>query len=85
MGSTVLDMAAVLDLNGDGATDVVLPDQGRKVLKAVSYANGKFKTLWSIPNEARIVTSLVVSDIDGKGRPDLVYGLADGRVMLVAR
>lgn len=85
MGSTVLGMAAVLDLNGDGAADIVLPDQGQKVLKAVSYANGEFKTLWSIPNDARIVTSVVVSDIDGKGRPDIVYGLADGRVMLVAR
>ncbi len=85
MGSTVLGMAAVLDLNGDGASDVVLPDQGQKVLKAVSYANGEFKTLWSIPNDTRIVTSVVVSDIDGKGSPDLVYGLADGRVILVAR
>lgn len=83
IGSTVLGMAAVLDLDGDGADDIVLPDQARRTLHAVAFAGGTFRTIWKVPGRERIATSVVAADFDGNGRPDLVYGLADGSVRLL--
>lgn len=85
MGSTVLDMSALLDVDGDGGDEILVPDQGRTVLKAISCAGGDFRILWSIPNDAPIVTSIVTIDLDDKGGADILYGLADGSVMLLAR
>jgi hypothetical protein len=85
MGSTVLGMSAVLDLDGDGGDEILVPDQGRTDLKAISYAGGAFRILWSVPNDARIATSIVTAALDGHGGADILYGLADGSVMLLAR
>ncbi len=40
---------------------------------------------WSIENAERIVTSLVLADVDGEGAADIVYGLADGSVIAIRR
>lgn len=85
MGSTVLGMSAVLDLDGDAAEEILVPDQGRTDLKAISYAGGVFRILWSASNEDRIATSIVTADLDGRGGADILYGLADGSVMLLPR
>ncbi len=85
MGSTVLGMSALLDLDGDDSDEILVPDQGRTDLKAVSYAGGHFRVLWSIPNDANIATSIVTADVDGHGGADILYGLADGSVMLLSR
>lgn len=85
MGSTVLGMAAVLDLDGDGADDILLPGQTRTELFGIGYAGGVFRTIWNTPNQGRIVTSVAVADVDGNGAADVVYGLEDGSVMLLPR
>lgn len=85
MGSTVLGMSALLDLDGDGGDEILVPDQGRTGLKAISHAGGLFRILWSIPNDERIATSIVTANLDGHGGVDILYGLADGSVMLLHR
>lgn len=85
MGSTVLGMGAVLDLDGDGADDILLPNQNRNELFGVGYSGGTFRTIWNTPNRERIVTSVVVADIDANGTSDVLYGLADGSVRLLPR
>lgn len=85
MGSTVLGMSALLDLDGDGGQDILVPDQDRTTLKAVSNTGGDIRILWSIPNGERIVTSIVTADLDGHGEADIVYGLADGSVLMLPR
>lgn len=85
IGSTVLGMSAVLDLDGDRAQDILAPDQGRTGLRAVSYVGGKFRSLWTVPNSLPIATSIVVVPLDGHGGKDILYGLADGSVMLLPR
>ena len=85
IGSTVLGMSAVLDLDGDGADEILLPDRDRTTLKAISHAGGVFRILWSVPNDARIITSIVTADLGGQGGADILYGLADGSVMMLAR
>jgi hypothetical protein len=85
MGSTVLGMSAVLDLDGDNAMEILVPDQNRTALQAVSHAGDDFRVLWSVRNDARIVTSIVTANLDGQGGADILYGLEDGTVMLLAR
>lgn len=85
IGSTVLGMAAVLDVDGNGIADIVLPDQTRRVLHAVSFVKGRFQLLWMVDNPAPIVTSILAHDIDGNAVPDLAYGLTDGSIVLLPR
>lgn len=84
-GSTVLGMSAILDIDGDGSEEIVLPDQSRTRLQAVSYAGGEFRILWTTPASAEIATSIMASDVDGRRGMDILYGLADGSVLLLRR
>ncbi len=52
-GSTRLDLAAIADLDRDGRADIVLPDQSRTRLVAVSLADGELVERWqSAPGPA---------------------------------
>ena len=85
IGSTTLDMSAVLDVDGDGIPDMVVPTGGRGRLVALSFVGGKFKEIARTPNGAEIVTAVIAADLDGNGTADLVYGRRDGRVELIRR
>jgi len=85
MGSTVLGMSAMLDLDGDGGQEILVPNQDRTRLEAVSHVGGEFRILWSMPHDERIATSIVTAPLDGHGGDDILYGLADGSVMLLPR
>ncbi len=85
MGSRALGLAAVRDLDGDGAEDLLLPAAGRRRLRIVSFAGGNFRELGEISHRAAIVTDFQVHDRDGNGRPDIAYGLADGTLVELLR
>ncbi|UCH74751.1 MAG: VCBS repeat-containing protein [Rhodospirillales bacterium] len=85
IGSTVLGMASVLDLDGNGADDIVLPDQTRGRLVAVGYADQALRVLWAVPQRATVATSIVLADLDRNGAADIVYGLSDGSVWMLPR
>jgi len=84
-GSTVLHMAAVLDLDGDGVDDILLPDQSRCGLSGIGFVGRQLRVLWTVPTRDTIVTSVVVQDVDRNGRPDVLYGLSDGSVWMLPR
>ncbi len=85
MGSRALGLAAVLDLDGDGAEELILPAAGRRALRIVSFAGGEFRELGEIVHGAAIVTDFEVRDRNGNGRPDIAYGLADGTLVELLR
>ncbi len=85
MGSRALGLSAVLDLDGDGAEELILPAAGRRKLKILSFAGGEFRELGEIVHGAAIVTDFEVRDRDGNGRPDIAYGLADGTLVELLR
>ncbi len=85
MGSRMLGLSAVLDLDGDGAEELILPAAGRRALKIISFAGGEFRELGEIVHRAAIVTDFDVRDRDGNGRPDIAYGLADGTLVELLR
>ena len=83
LGSRELDMGAIIDVNGDGVPDLLIPDERRRTLRVVTFAGGQFRELARFPHEAPVVTALMVANVDGKGAPDVVYGLADGTLVTV--
>jgi len=85
MGSRALGLAAVLDLDGDGAEELILPAAGRRALKILSFAGAEFRELGEIVHRAAIVTDFEVRDRNGNGRPDIAYGLSDGTLVELLR
>ena len=85
MGSRALGLSAVLDLDRDGAQELILPAAGRRKLRIVSFAGGRFRELGGIEHHAAIVTDFQVRDRNGNGRPDIAYGLADGTLVALLR
>ena len=85
IGSIVLDMSIIEDVNGDGVPDIILTSLDRDRLAVVSFAGGTPRELGSMQLRSTIVTSLVAADLDGKGDLDLVYGLRNGELMVLRR
>lgn len=85
IGSRVLDMAAVLDLNGDKVPDMLLPGDDRKKLMAVTDNRGEITYLWEVRLGSPIVTALVARDLGNDGLEDVAFGLANGTLVLLRR
>lgn len=81
IGSRELDLA---DLDDDGVTDIVLPNAARSALVSVTFAGGKYRGLFRLALPHPVATSLATRDLDGDGRPEIVFGLRDGTVMVVS-
>ena len=81
-GTRALNMAAVIDVDGDGAADLALPSLDRSRLRLVSFAPHprEFK---SLPLPAKAVTDFGV--VGGKGAPAIAFGLADGTLVALTR
>ena len=84
-GDARVELAAVMDANGDGVMDVVLPAQDRSILKAVTVVGGTLAELQSINNASAISTSIVSVDLDRNGLKDIIYGLANGALTMIRR
>jgi hypothetical protein len=85
IGSRALGLSLVLDADGDGLEDVVAPDQSRTTLVALSFAGGRLTEIGRATLPAEIAGDIVPFDLDGNGRPDLCFPLADGAVAVVLR
>jgi len=85
IGSRELGLSAILDLDGDGSDDLLLPDATRRSLRVVSFAGRRFAELGRLEHDRPIVTGFTVGDQDGNGRDDVAYGLADGAWILLLR
>ncbi len=67
----------------DGAEELLLPAAGRRKLRLISFAGGRFRELGTVEHRAAIVTDFQVRD--GNGRADIAYGLADGTLVELLR
>ncbi len=84
IGSREQDQAAVVDWNGDGVVDLLVPDARRQVLRIVTFAGGKFEELERITNPQRIVTAVLPAKFGQSDRTVVVYGLADGTLVAIS-
>ena len=84
IGSREQDQAAVMDWNGDGVVDLLVPDERRRQLRIVTFAGGKFEEIERIENPQPIVTALLPARLDQSDRKFVVYGLADGTLIAIS-
>lgn len=84
MGSRELGLSAVLDADGDGIDDLALPSADRRALRIVGFPGGRFREIASVAHESPIATAIRTVDLDADGRLELVYGLADDRLIWTA-
>ena len=85
IGSTVLGMSSVVDANGDGLLDIILPAQDRSVIKAVTLIDGELTELQSVSNASVITTSIMAVDLDGNGLKEILYGLDNCSLVVIRR
>ena len=85
IGSTVLAMASIFDVDGDGVSDILLPRQDLRALEAVSFAKGTFRELAGVGLKSRIASAVVLGDVDGRGRPDTVFWDTSARIHVILR
>lgn len=66
---------ALADLNGDGSPEIIIPNLDPFANKLyVLKGDGTPMTGFPVNVNYRILTSVVVGDVDGDGKPELVYG-----------
>lgn len=78
LGSRALGMSAILDADGDGLPDLVIPDQTLTALRVMSFTDGTLRQLVHIQEEAGIDSDFIQIDLDGDGRADLAYQFHGG-------
>lgn len=85
IGSRALQLSAILDFDGDGSDDILIPAQGRKSLVILSFAGGAFRELASIVVPEPVNADFAVGDLDGNGRDDVSIPLGARRALSLKR
>ena len=83
IGSRELGWSTIVDANGDGIKDMVVPDARRRTLRVVSFANGHFQELARIRIKHKLSSAIVANDFNEDGRQEVIYGLQDERIYVL--
>jgi hypothetical protein len=80
IGSKALGMSWTADFDGDGHPDLAVPSLDRRSLRLIAFAPA-VRDIARVSLPARIVTNIGPTGIGG--RPGLVAGLEDGRLVVI--
>ena len=81
LGRRNLDQGVMVDGDGDGIPNVVVPSQNQQTLAALDTDGDAASEVRSVPLGARLSTNLTTFGI-GDGRASLALGLEDGSVLI---
>ena len=80
IGSRVLGMSAMADIDGDGRLDLAIPSLDRRALRLIAFTPQP-RDIARVPLPARVVTN--IGAIALGGRPAVVAGLENGQLVLI--
>ncbi len=80
IGSKALGMSWTADFDADGHPDLAVPSLDRRSLRLIAFVP-KVRDIARVALPARVATN--IGSIDIGGRPGLVAGLEDGRLVIV--
>ena len=83
IGSRVQELAAAVDWNGDGIKDIAVPNASRNAMKVFSYAKRKPELIDEIKLGDRILSAMVSTDLNKDKKPELVFALFNGRLLVL--
>jgi hypothetical protein len=66
IGSAVLSMANLLNLDDDAAFEVLVPAQNRARLAALKRTGDVVSEIWSVPLTDRVTSNVAIVNVDGK-------------------
>lgn len=75
LGSLELGLSAILDTDGDGHADLILPSADRRSLRAIAFSAGELREISAVPLPAPVQGTLTVD----AGARMVTAPLADGR------
>ena len=79
IGSRVQDLSAVVDWNGDGVLDIVVPDARRNSLKVVTFSGGRFAELAAVNLTGPLTHGLFA--LPGTDNATVVYTVGDNTLV----
>lgn len=82
IGARELALSAVEDLDGDGIAEAIVPSASRRVMTVVSFTGADPDVVAKVAAAGGVAHRLVVHDLDGDQRPELVWGSGDGSVVI---
>ena len=85
LGSRALRLSAVIDYDGDGVEDLVVPTQDRRRLEVLRFDGETYQTRARVDLGSELVSDIAVCDLDENGRVDLIFVLADDQVAVLLR
>lgn len=80
LGSTALGLGMLDDLDVDGKAEILVPDQPRTSIAALTVAEDAVAERWRLSLGAAVSADLLPIDLAADARPEIVIGLDDGRV-----
>jgi hypothetical protein len=85
LGSTELGLHAIGDFDGDGVSDLAVRGADRTTLVLMSFVGRDLRVMATVANRAIVAGPVLAADLDGNGRADLLYALADGSINVLRR
>ncbi|HKV00356.1 MAG TPA: VCBS repeat-containing protein [Vineibacter sp.] len=80
LGSGRQGVGALLDVTGDGVTDIVVPTSDWKCLAVVTARQGVLREVGRLSCNAALIVDVLAVDLNGDDRDDLVAVRADGTI-----
>ena len=82
IGARELALSAVEDLNGDGIAEAIVPSASRRVMTIVRFDGAEPNVIAKVSPDGGVAHRLVVHDLDGDQRPELIWGSGDGAIIV---